>query len=347
MPHSVRPGACRGWPLWPRADKTIDRAARRWYNKGSTRCERKGEQSRMKTPIMRKKNMALALLLACALAGCGAAPQGEAGQTPAATPQRPAQVQAALDDLRAAQRWESEQTRTVQVQMLGQAFDVQTQMQSACVAEPFVCRYSAQTQGLSTEQAEQAYVQAVEDGYRVYTENELRWTAYDIGQQELEETWGLFDAQRQVSAWLEAVGQWQQQGEETVQGVQALRFEGVLPASSLSYALMDAWLGEAGIDPERAQAAFDTLRAGVGDQAVTLWIDAQQGQVLQVQMDLTATVQGMVQNAIRHPDLLQDASLAQNLEVQAMRWTVTLRQLNTLPDIQVPQQALDAAQAGM
>ena len=58
-------------------------------------------------------------------------------------------------------------------------------------------------------------------------------------------------------------------------------------------------------------------------------------------------MQGMVQNAIQHPDLLQDASLAQNLEVQAMRWTVTLRQLNTLPDIQVPQQALDAAQAGM
>ena len=267
----------------------------------------------------------LALCMLLALCACG-------GKAPAPVPEDPKSVmRAATEKLNEAKSISFDMVMEMTMGSQGQSMDLGMTMTADTIKEPLQLHGNIKMEmlGLDTE----FYMVQKDGALTTYTgikENGAvsEWYKSSVSDDDLEaiqQQTASFDADSSFSTQLEIADNLMAVGTETVNGKQATRYDGVIHGSDLSKSLgqTDAasTLDLLGIDPSQLE----------GDAPISIWI-YEDGLPARYDIDMTELIgQLMAQN--------EDTA---DLELSAMRISMTITGVDTVSEIVIPEEALQA-----
>ena len=183
------------------------------------------------------------------------------------------------------------------------------------------------------------YAQEQDGTYHLYTgiddgSGKMSWTAQtltDAGQLE------QYDAQASMDLYLDNAASFQENGTETVENEEAVRYDGVISNDSLNEVLtatgMMDQLSGLGVDG----ATVGSMLTDLGDMPVSIWVGQESGMPVKCNVDLTTVMQSIMTKA------LESAGSGETVTMESVQISIVIRNINGVERIEIPQEALDSA----
>lgn len=145
-----------------------------------------------------------------------------------------------------------------------------------------------------------------------------------------------YDGKASMDIYLENISNFKEAGTEDVNGVSAVRYDGVISEDSLE-AVMEA----SGVLEQYEAMGLEGMEdmfSGMGDLPVSIWIDPDTDLPVKYEMDMTTMMQSMMNKLMAESDGDEDLGLSVDKCVIVM----VCSDYNGISNIEVPQEALDA-----
>lgn len=273
--------------------------------------------------------LALALLLS--LTGCGG-------------PETPEKVmEKAEENLEKIDSMSFEIGMTMGLSAMGESLDMAITMDGAATKDPEIA-YTNLSLDMGTlgSMEMEMYMETEGDTVTTYTGSDGSWTKETGSADEMDLG---NDASENMAAYLSLASTMTENGVETIDGVEATRYDGAITEENLqdaidSLGIMGELGSELGLDAEAVAEAEESL-SGIGDIPVSIWIDKEKMLPLRYEMDMTAVMQQIVENAME--GALDTAESGSLISVSEMRVTIALGDFDSVGEIVIPEEAKNAA----
>ena len=229
--------------------------------------------------------------------------------------------------------------------LMGESLDMDMSMEMGMdfQKEPMLAKMEAAISMMGMTKTILSYIERNGDGYTMYmSEDGSFWIKEDVDADEVPSQVDGMGVE-QLQLFLDCAKNFQEVGEETVNGSTATRYDGVIDGAYVAQAMemtgaldmLDESLG-AGLDIDGME--------DLGGIPTSLWIDKKSGMIVRYDMDMTeimgALTEGMM-DAIMKEAGLGDFGLSFSLEISDVTVSATLSNFDQVGEIVIP----DAAKA--
>ena len=287
-----------------------------------------------------------AILILSVLTACGA---GGAGGNKAADSMTPEEViAAATENLNQVQSMtydmDMDMEFAVTVASAGdQNMDIKMTSQADYVVDPIRMKITM-NMDMGTGESLDAivYLAQTGDGFDLYTGTENEDGSFDWTRQELTDMPDLqqYQADKSMALYLTNGESFTENGTETVNGVEAVRYDGIIRGDSLED-VMDS----SGMTEQLAAmnlGSEEDLFEDAGDLPISIWIDKEELMPVKYEMDMTALMQGIMERSMAQQ--MEGVEGAEDVKVTVGKvfTSMIITGINNVGTIKVPEEALDA-----
>lgn len=174
-----------------------------------------------------------------------------------------------------------------------------------------------------------------EDGVvSVYTYDGTNWYSQQM-EMDLEQ---LQESMNSAQIYLELISNLTEEGTETVDGVETMKVTGTYSGDAMQQ-VMDASGASASMSSLAGGLDLSSLYSEMGDLTATMWLDLETGIPVQYEMDMTEPMANIMSYVLE-----QMGEQAQGITMTMDKVVIkmSLSQLNTLEDFEIPEEALAA-----
>lgn len=275
---------------------------------------------------MKKTNRTAALLAAVILmlsmAACGGGQPG--GEDPLAAAQKNMSEAASMDAV---------MTMNMELEAGGESMKTVTTMEMSMFSKPMRMKAEAATEAAGQSVTISIYAEELEDGsYMMYMNDGMNWystaaTAEDLGQYEVNQS---------MSAYIDSTSSFRQEGTETVDGVSAYKYTGVITGQNVQDVIKESGslnsLSSLGFSEDQ----MEEMLSGLGDIPVTLWISEADLYPVRYDMDMTAVMDGLMKAVL---ESMGDQAQGMTMSVPEMTITMACSNFNNATDFTIPEEA--------
>lgn len=279
-----------------------------------------------------KKWGALALVAAMAvgLAGCGGVDAKSL-------------MEQAKKNMQDVKSMEATMTMNMDMAAMGQSMQVSMDAAMAVVESPMQLKMDIKASTMGENAQMQMYAKEADGKLMLYMNDGDGWEAREATKSELESQIQQGNAQNYMNTFIEAATSYKSLGSETVNGKQTEKIECTIKSDAIGAALMASGMEEQmnleGADAETVAKMFE----GVDDLVFTVWVDADAAQIVKMDMDMTQMMKQLMDNLLKQMGGEQAAALSGMITVNEVKISITMENINSVSEIDIPQEALDAA----
>ena len=174
------------------------------------------------------------------------------------------------------------------------------------------------------------------------SDGEMYWmkTKVDLDSSQISQ----YDAQSNIKVYIENAKNFSQVGEEEIDGVKAVRFDGTISGESIGAALEESGMNEqlAGSGIEDPAALYNEM----GDIPVSFWVDTEKELIVKYSIDMSEAIQKMMAKAMEEAEAQGEdaAEVAGLLTIDRAVITMTITGINNVEAIVVPPEAIENAE---
>lgn len=276
---------------------------------------------------MKKRNrmaaLAAAVILTLSLAACGGGGE-DAGRGPLA---------AAQENMAAAASMDAVMTMNMEMEVAGESMKTVTSMDMSLFTGPVRMKVEAVTEAAGQSSAISVYAEESGEGsYMMYLYDGANWhsttaTAEDLSQYEVNQS---------MSAYIDSASSFKQEGTETVDGVSAYKYTGVITGQNMKDVMLESGalnsVSSLGVDDSQ----LEEMLSGLGDIPVTLWISEADLYPVRYDMDMTAVMDGLMQALL---ESMGDQAQGLTMSIPEMTMTMTCSNFNSATEFTIPDEA--------
>ncbi len=302
----------------------------------------------MKGRMMRKglaAVLSLAMIL-CLLTACGAGGGGEKS----ATDMTPEEVLAA-----ASKNMDGLESMSYDMDMdmgfaiaipsveVDEKLDMSSKSEADYIKEPMKMKMTM-NMDMGTGEAMDMLMYLVQDGdtYITYTGLENEDGSFDWTRQEMSDLPDMsqYKAEDTMKLYLSSGEGFTENGTEEVNGVEAVRYDGVIKGEAMQEVMDSSGMTE--------QLAAMNLGAGedlfknAGDLPISIWIDREQLLPVKYEMDMAAIMQYIMEKALAQQLEGLEGTEEMKMTVSKAFVSMTVKNFNSVEDFEVPEEALEA-----
>lgn len=281
-----------------------------------------------------KAAVLLAAALAVSMAGCG-------GGTKDAT----ANIQAALEKANAVKSMDANMLMEMDMSIMGVSMETETMMTMSCFDDPLKLKADmTMDMGEMGSVSMSMYADMDGDSYTMYLYDGSAWTVDTVDMGELLQ----YDAQESMNLYLEHAADFTLEGSEEVNGSTADKYSGVIPGDAMSEVMSQS---AATTSMESMTDTLDIdlseLYKDLGDLPITVWVDRQSGYPVRYSMDMSELMSSMLKSAMSAASTdVEGLDFSGMFTVDKMTLEMDCFNFNAATDFTIPEEALQAAQAG-
>lgn len=268
---------------------------------------------------------ALAVVLGLSLCSCGS------------TTDDP--LAAAQKQMESVKSMDAHMTMEMDMQVMGQTMESVTTMDMTCFSEPNKLKAEmTMDMGELGSQSMSMYAEEKDGSYTMYVFDGSSWASQAAELSDLEQ----YDAKSSMNLYLDSGSDFQEDGTETINGVEAVKYTGVIRGDKLREVMeasgsLDSMssLTQMGVTEDQIEEMLSDL----GDMPVSIWIDTEDHYPVQYEMDMTSIMNGLMEKMM---DVVGDEAKGLDLSVPKMLITMTCSHFNSATDFTIPEEALAA-----
>lgn len=275
---------------------------------------------------MKKSNRIAALIAAAILSlGLTACGGGDVnGQDPLA---------AAQANMSAASSMDASMTMCMEMEVAGESFKTVTSMDMTMFAEPMRMKVEATTEAAGQSVAISIYAEEAEEGsYTMYMSDGANWYSTTADPEDLDQ----YEVNQNMSAYIKSASSFKQEGTETVDGVSAYKYTGVITGENMKDVMLESGaldsLSTLGVDDSQ----LEDMLSDLGDIPVTLWISEEELYPVRYDMDMTAIMDGLMQSVV---ESLGEQAEGLTMSIPEMTLTMTCSHFNNATPFSIPDEA--------
>ncbi len=175
-----------------------------------------------------------------------------------------------------------------------------------------------------------------EDGVvTVYTYDGTNWYSQQM-EMDLEQ---IQQAMNSTQVYLELITDLKEEGNETVNGVETMKVTGTYSGDAMQK-VMDSSGAASSLGSLTGGLDLSNLYSEMGDLTATMWLDLETGIPVQYEMDMTEPMANIMNYIMEQ---LGEQAEGITMTVDKMTMNMSLSQLNSLEDFEIPEEALAAA----
>lgn len=274
--------------------------------------------------------VAMSVVMALSLAAC-------ASSKPA-TPEEV--LKAANEKVSAAKSMSCEMTTDMKMSAAGQTMQMTMTGVIETTTEPMAMHMDMTTDmGALGSMDMKMYMKEENGAYSLYTgmddgSGNITWTAQTM--ENLDQL-KQYNAQDTMELYLNTGSNFQENGTETVEGKEAVRYDGVITNDSFNElfeatGILDQF-SSLGVNAETAKSMLTDL----GDLPLSIWVEKDSSLPVKYDMDMTTMMQSIMTKA------MEAAGSTETITIETVHVTMLVHGIDNVESIEIPQEALDAA----
>lgn len=275
---------------------------------------------------MKKMTRIAALLAAAVLTLCLTACGG--GQAGGGDP-----LAATRKNIDAASSMDAVMTMNMEMEAGGETVKTVTSMDMSMFNKPMRMKVEATTEAAGQEAVISIYAEESGDGsYTLYMNDGTSWYSTAATAEDLEQ----YEVGQIMSAYIDFASSLKQKGTETMDGVSAYKYTGVITGQNMQDVILESGalnsLSSLGISEDQMKE----MLSGLGDIPVTLWITETDLYPVRYDMDMTGVMDGLMKAVL---ESLGDQAQGLTMSVPEMTITITCSNINSATDFTIPDEA--------
>ncbi len=240
---------------------------------------------------------------------------------------------AAQANMNAAKSMDATMTMNMTMEVAGETMETVTSMDMSLFTDPMLMKVEATTAVAGQSAAISVYAEQAEDGgYMMYMNDGTNWystaaTAEDLGQYEVSQS---------MSAYIESASSFKQEGTETLDGVSAYKYTGVITGDNMKEVMLESGALDSMTSLGVTESQMEDMLSDLGDIQVTLWISVDDLYPVRYDMDMTAIMDGLMKGILEG---LGDQAEGLTMSIPEMTLTMTCSNFNNATQFSIPDEA--------
>ena len=194
-------------------------------------------------------------------------------------------------------------------------------------------KVEATTEAAGQEAVISIYAEESGDGsYTLYMNDGTSWHSTAATAEDLEQ----YEVGQIMSAYIDFASSLKQEGTETMDGVSAYKYTGVITGQNMQDVILESGalnsLSSLGISEDQMKE----MLSGLGDIPVTLWITETDLYPVRYDMDMTGVMDGLMKAVL---ESLGDQAQGLTMRGHEMTITITCSNINSATDFTIPDEA--------
>lgn len=277
-----------------------------------------------------RKGWALALVLlltALCLAGCKPMTLEE-------------QLQKAQENMAQIKNVEATTTITMGVSLMSQEIAAKSVVRATLFSDPLKMKADIAAEVGGEKVGTMTYLEQQGDMLKMYLYDGSTWTSEEVpaNTDEYRQAIQQYDIKEGMATYLKGLSNIQVTGQETLNGKECIKVEGVLTGEAMQEAIQSSGMLDT-VDPSLGsdEKELQELLSGLADMPISLWIQKDNLYPVQYAMDMTGLLSGLMEKAMSQLGAAtEDVPMAfTNCLVQ-----VTLSNFNQATEFEIPADAL-------
>ena len=282
---------------------------------------------------MRLAALVLCAALALILAGCGA------GQKTSAE----GKIQQAAKNISKVKSMEYDMTTTMEMSMAGEALAMDMTFGVVLFNDPMKMKMTMDLSSMGESMSMDMYMIQEGSSYVMYAGSMGQWQKAVLSEEEMEEQLAASDIQQSIDLYVGKAGNFKEMGYEDVEGVSALKIQGMISGDSLKEVMeASGMLENLGTDLDDMGAELvKKIIDNAGDLPVTIWVD--EGKLLPLKYELDMTDMARSMYSVMFEEMGVSAEEA-GFGVDNFFMSMTCRNFDSAQEFEVPEEALSASE---
>ena len=282
---------------------------------------------------MRLAALVLCAALALILAGCGA------GQKTSAE----GKIQQAAKNISKVKSMEYDMTTTMEMSMAGEALAMDMTFGVVLFKDPMKMKMTMDLSSMGESMSMDMYMIQEGSSYIMYAGSMGQWQKAVLSEEEMEEQLAASDIQQSIDLYVGKAGNFKEMGYEDVEGVSALKIQGMISGDSLKEVMEASGILEnLGTDLDDMGAELvKKIIDNAGDLPVTIWVD--EGKLLPLKYELDMTDMARSMYSVMFEEMGVSAEEA-GFGVDNFFMSMTCGNFDSAQEFEVPEEALSASE---
>lgn len=278
---------------------------------------------------MQKMNR-IAALIAAAILALSLTACGGSGNQPG-TSKDP--LIASQENMNAASSMDAVMTMNMEMEVAGESIKTVTSMDMTIFNKPLRMKVDATTEAAGQSALITIYAEESDDGsYMMYMSDGTNWYSTTASAEDL----GQYEVNQSMSAYIDSASSFKQEGTETVDGVSAYKYTGVITGENMKKVMLESGalnsMSSLGVDENQ----MEDMLSDLGDIPVTLWISETDLYPVRYDMDMTAIMDGLIQAVLAN---LGEQAEGLTMSIPEMTMTITCSNFNNATEFSIPDEA--------
>ena len=224
-------------------------------------------------------------------------------------------------------------TMNMEMEAGGESLKTVTSMDMTMFKEPMRMKVEATTEAAGQSAVISIYAEENGNGgYMMYMNDGTSWYSAEAGAEDLAQ----YEVGQSMSAYIDSASSFKQEGTETVNGVSAYKYTGVITGQNMQDVVTESGalnsLSSMGLSEEQ----MEEMLSGLGDIPVTLWISETDLYPVRYDMDMTSVMDGLMKAVL---ESMGDQAEGLTMSVPEMTITMTCSNFNSATDFTIPGEA--------
>ena len=282
----------------------------------------------MKKRTNRIAALIAAAILALSLTACGGDGAGGGDQTDGKDP-----MVTAMANMSSATSMDAAMTMNMTMEAGGETTETVTSMDMTMFTDPMRMKVEATTEMAGQSATISIYAEQADDGsYMMYMNDGTSWysapaTAEDLGQYEVSQS---------MSAYIDSASSFKQEGTETVDGISAYKYTGVITGDNMKDVMMESGALDSMSSLGLSESQMEEMLSGLGDIQVTLWISEADLYPVRYDMDMTAVMDGLMSAIL---ESMGEQTEGLTMSIPEMTMSMTCSNFNSATEFSIPDEA--------
>ena len=248
---------------------------------------------------------------------------------------------AAMDEI---ESYRMQMSMIMDMSIAGESLNTTTHAQGAVINEPLAMEMQMNMDMGDMGGADVLmYLEKAEDGTDlVYMSMDggASWTRQEGVSAESAETYNVKD---NMDLYLKSAENFQKAGEETVNDIQTVRYDGFISQEAMNQVMETSGLQEQLGILELPEETMEAIYTDIGQVPISVWIDPENKLPVQYEMDMTQVMQNLMDNMLEMVSQEVEEVGDVLLEIQKVTISMNMSDFNQVESITIPQEAREAA----
>lgn len=246
---------------------------------------------------------------------------------------------AAMENMGKAESMDAKMVMEMDMEAGGQTLETITTMDCSIFNEPMRMKMDmTMDMGGYGDAGMEMYAEEAEDGSIVlYQYDGMDWSSQSITAADL----GQYDVSSSMDSYMASTTGFKQEGTEDLEGAGTYKYTGVITGESMQEVMLSSGaLDSMSTQMNMDEAQIKDMLSGLGDIAVTMWIDKESLYPVRYDMDMTAIMDGLMGKILETAGGEEAAGVT--MSIPKMTISMTCSNFNSATDFTIPEEAKNA-----